>query len=219
MKTSINSEQFINANHAFESLYKTIMLWGEDFAGTKALFNVSFSLLNPVAKVITIPERKFKEDYALYEYAWYKSGNRDASEISEKAKIWKNMMIPGTTEVNSNYGYFFNKNNQLNRVVQELKNNPDTRRAVVVHYDLNELDRYKYDTPCNVVLNFYIKDHKLHLTIFARSIDLWYGFGNDQYCFAKLMEEVSEITGYSVGKMNWFITNLHLYEKQWNKIK
>jgi thymidylate synthase len=128
-------------------------------------------------------------------------------------------MVPGTTEVNSNYGYFWNYNNQLVKVIDELKRNKETRRAIVVHYILHEIDRYKYDTPCNDVLNFYIKDDKLHMTVFARSIDLVFGFCNDQYTFAKLMEHVSRKTKYPVGQMHWFITNLHVYPRHYEMFK
>lgn len=214
----MNSNTFKNATEAFEKLYGYVDDSGEPFAGTKAVFNTSFTLDNSLDRVITTPERKFKVSYADYEWDWYKSGNRDAKDISELAKIWKNMMIPGTTEVVSNYGYFWKYNDQLERVINELKSNPESRRAVVVHYDLNELDNYKYDTPCNVVLNFFIKSNQLNLTVFARSIDLWMGFCNDQYQFSKLMEEVSEKLNTGVGKMHWYITNLHLYERHWNKI-
>ena len=65
-------------------------------------------------------------------------------------------------------------------------------------------------------MNFYVRNNKLELTVFARSIDLVYGFGNDQYTFAKLMEYVSEQTGYEVGQMNWFVTNLHIYPRHYN---
>ena len=147
------------------------------------------------------------------------NGNRDAKEIGERAKIWNQMMVPGTTEVNSNYGYFWKYNDQLNRVINDLKLNKETRRAIIVHYILHELDRYKYDTPCNDVLNFYIKDDKLHMTVFARSIDLVFGFCNDQYTFAKLMEFVSQRTGYPVGQMHWFITNLHVYPRHYEMFK
>jgi thymidylate synthase len=173
--------------------------------------------MDPSDKVITTPERKFNADYANFEFDWYLKGDRDATEIAERAKIWKQMMVPGTSNVVSNYGYFWNYNDQLNRTIKEIKNNKETRRAIIVHYNLDELDLYKYDTPCNVALNFYIKDDKLHLTVFARSIDLWYGFGNDQYCFAKLMEKVSNETNYKIGQMHWHITNIHLYERHWNK--
>ena len=202
-----------NPTDAFELLYQDIMQDGVDFAGTKAKFNQSFTIEDPLEKVIKTPQRKFNQDYAEYEWNWYREGNRDAKEIAERAKIWKQMMIPGTTDVNSNYGYFWNYNQQLNKVINDLKLNKETRRAIVVHYLVQEMDQYKYDTPCNDVLNFYIKDNQLHLTVFARSIDLVFGFCNDQYTFAKLMEYVSKKINYPVGKMHWFITNLHIYPR------
>ena len=208
-----------NATDAFELLFSDINTNGESFAGTKAKFNVSFTLQDVSNKTVTTPQRKFNEDYAEYEWNWYLKGDRDASEIAERAKIWKKMMVEGTTEVNSNYGYFWNKNYQLSRVVQELRTNKETRRAIVVHYDINELDRYKYDTPCNDVLNFYIKDDKLHLTVFARSIDLVFGFCNDQYTFAKLMEMVAFQLDIAVGEMTWMITNLHIYPRHYDMLK
>lgn len=208
-----------NATEAFELLFSDINANGESFAGTKAKFNVSFTLQDVSNKTVTTPQRKFNEDYAEYEWNWYLKGDRDASEIAERAKIWKQMMVDGTTEVNSNYGYFWNKNYQLSRVIQELKTNKETRRAIVVHYDINELDRYKHDTPCNDVLNFYIKDDKLHLTVFARSIDLVYGFCNDQYTFAKLMEMVAFQLDIPVGEMTWMVTNLHIYPRHYDMLK
>jgi thymidylate synthase len=217
MNHSIFGEQFQNANEAFESLYKTIMHTGEDYASTKAIFNVNFSLLNPQDKIITNPARKFSEDYAKFEYDWYTSGDRDATAIAERAKIWKQMMVPGTTAVVSNYGHFWKYNDQLIRVVNELKKNKESRRAVLVHYDLGELDVYKYDTPCNLALNFYIKDDKLNITILSRSIDLYFGFGNDQYCFARLLEDIALKLDCEIGGMHWHITNLHIYERHFNK--
>ena len=208
-----------NATDAFELLFSDINTNGESFAGTKAKFNVSFTLQDVSNKIVTTPQRKFNEDYAEYEWNWYLKGDRDASEIGDRAKIWKQMMVEGTTEVNSNYGYFWNKNYQLSRVVQELRVNKETRRAIVVHYDINELDRYKYDTPCNDVLNFYIKDDKLHLTVFARSIDLVFGFCNDQYTFAKLMEMVAFQLDIPVGEMHWMVTNLHIYPRHYDMLK
>ena len=208
-----------NATVAFELLFSDINANGESFAGTKAKFNVSFTLQDVSNKNVTTPQRKFNEDYAEYEWNWYLKGDRDASEIAERAKIWKQMMVPNTTEVNSNYGYFWKLNDQLQRAITELRFNPESRRAIVVHYDINELDRYKYDTPCNDVLNFYIKDGKLELTVFARSIDLVYGFCNDQYTFAKLMEMVAYQLEIPVGEMHWMVTNLHIYPRHYDMLK
>jgi len=211
--------RFSNATEAFEWLFHHIDIAGENFAGTKAVFNKSFTLLNPEDKIITTPERKFNLEYAEFEWEWYLKGDRDAKKIAERAKIWKQMMIPGTTEVNSNYGYFWKYNDQLKRVIDDLKSNPETRRAIVVHYIPHEIDRYKYDTPCNDVLNFYIRNNRLDLTIFARSIDLVFGFCNDQFTFAKLMEKVAYELKIPVGEMNWMITNLHVYPRHYNLLE
>jgi len=208
--------KYNNPTQAFESLFKEIKEKGEDYAGTKALFNVSFTVESPLDKVITTPQRKFKEEYAEYEWQWYLEGNRDAKEIADRAKIWKNMMIPGTTNVVSNYGYFWKYNDQYKRVIEELKRNKESRRAVLVHYGIFELDIYKYDTPCNIVLNFYVKGDLLHMTVFARSIDIVFGFSNDQYTFARLMEKASKDVGLPVGTMHWFITNCHLYPRHYD---
>lgn len=208
--------KYSNPTEAFESMFEEIISKGEDYAGTKALFNVSFTVENPIDKEIKTPQRKFKVDYAEYEWHWYLKGNRNAKEISERAKIWKNMMLPFTTEVNSNYGFFWNYNDQYSKMIEELKTKKDSRRAVLVHYGIFEIDRYKYDTPCNLVLNFYVKEDKVHLTVFARSIDLVFGFCNDQYTFARLMERVSSDIGKKIGTMHWFITNCHLYPRHYD---
>jgi thymidylate synthase len=129
-----------NATDAFELLFSDINANGESFAGTKAKFNVSFTLMDPSDKVIVTPERKFNADYANFEFDWYLKGDRDATEIADRAKIWKQMMVPGTSNVVSNYGYFWNYNDQLNRTIKEIKNNKETRRAIIVHYNLDELD-------------------------------------------------------------------------------
>ena len=56
-----------NATDAFELLFSDINANGESFAGTKAKFNVSFTLQDVGNKTVTTPQRKFNEDYAEYE--------------------------------------------------------------------------------------------------------------------------------------------------------
>jgi len=209
--------EFKNITEAFECLYREIIDEGFEYQNTKALFNKSFTVLDTTEKETLTKKRKFNKNYAELEWEWYIKGDRNVEELSKIASLWKNMIVPNTiNEVNSNYGYFWNKNNQLNKLISELNFNENSRRAILVHYDINELDRYKYDTPCNVVLNFYIKDGTINLTVFARSIDLVYGLCNDFYTFCNLLEIVSLLTFKKQGSMHWFITNLHVYEKHYN---
>ena len=59
---------FWSANEAFEYFYKTISKHGGDFADTKTLFNIGFTLLEPRARRITSKMRNWKEDYAEAEW-------------------------------------------------------------------------------------------------------------------------------------------------------
>ena len=95
---------FKNAQQAFEHYYNFIMDYGLDYNGTKAVFNLGFIIENPLDNHIKTTWRKWKADYAEYEWQWYLSGNPNADEIAKKAKIWS-LMQDENGNVNSNYGY------------------------------------------------------------------------------------------------------------------
>lgn len=206
---------FRSPTEAFEFYYKCIMNMGTMFDGTKALFNESFTIQSPALNRITTSWRKWSVSYADREWTWYMDGTRDVSEIKKHALIW-DKMHRGDNLVWSNYGYWWKHNNQLGKMIELLKDKPQTRRAFLVHFDVNRLEEYEYDTPCNLVLSFFLLNQRLYLHVFARSIDLWYGFCNDQFMFSKLMVIIASELQVGVGEMTFSITNLHLYEKQWN---
>lgn len=209
---------FLSANAAFTHMHKHIMQEGFEINGTKEIINVSISI-NSVDNVEFTPKRKFNKTYADYEYQWYRSGNRSISEISKQAKIW-NKVADVDGNVNSNYGYHWLQNDQLHKITEMLRHNYTTRRAVVLHYDYNKMDEYSKDTPCNIALNFYWDlGGKLNLTIFARSIDLVFGFCNDLYCFSRLLKDICESLLLIPGFIHYFITNLHVYERHYKLLE
>ena len=111
--------EFKNANEAFDFFYKKINLEGIEIANTKAIFNQGFYLLNPLENEINFNYRKWKKDYADFEWQWYLSQNRSVEEIKQKAKIWDSMHS-GDNIVNSNYGWQWNRNNQLEKIIDKL---------------------------------------------------------------------------------------------------
>ena len=66
---------FHNANDAFNYFYIKIKSDGVDFGDTKALFNIGFTMSNPLDNIITNEERNFNIDYAEAEWKWYLSGD------------------------------------------------------------------------------------------------------------------------------------------------
>ena len=206
---------FKNAQQAFEHYYNFIMDYGLDYNGTKAVFNLGFIIENPLDNHIKTTWRKWKADYAEYEWQWYLSGNPNADEIAKKAKIWS-LMQDENGNVNSNYGYQWQRGDQLNKVIELIRDDPFTRKASISLYDGKEIDKYKKDTICTHAINFQVVDDKLNMSVMMRSNDLVYGFCNDQYCFSLLQKLVSEETGYDVGTYFHFTNNMHIYERHYN---
>jgi len=204
--------KFHNAEKAFEYYYFLINHLGLEVGNTKMLHNVGFEISNPVDNDIKTPWRKFNKQYAEYEFNWYLSKNRSVENIKQKAKIW-DTMHNGDNIVNSNYGWQWSRNNQLDYVISELERDNNSRRAVLTIYDGKEHDQYKYDTPCTLSIVFCIQDNKLCMTVTMRSNDLVFGFCNDQYCFSKLQQMVALRLKKEVGWYYHFAQNLHIYEK------
>lgn len=203
--------RFKNAQKAFEHFYKKINQKGLTIDNTKCLFNIGFYLENPMDNKILTEHRKWKNSYAELEWDWYLSENRDVSQIKKHAKIW-DKMHNGDNLVNSNYGYQWNRNGQLDFVVNELTKNVNSRRAVLTIYDGKDHQMHFFDTPCTLNIVFNISNSKLNMSVLMRSNDLWFGFCNDQYCFSKLHELVALRLGIKIGWYYHFANNLHLYD-------
>ena len=205
---------FWSADKAYEYFYKTIKEHGCDFADTKALFNVGFTILEPKARIITSTKRDWKHKYAEAEWQWYLSGNRNISKLGEiygkTPEIWKRM-ANANGDVNSNYGWQWKRNNQIDYVIDLLKRQPDTRQAVITILDMKEHDTFTFDTPCTYAIQFTIVKNRLNMCVTMRSNDLWYGFCNDQYQFSKLQEMMSNELEIEIGTYYHFAHNLHLY--------
>lgn len=204
-------------SQAFEDLYDFIMNCPETNVGTRAAYNIGFYICNPLKRQITTEWRKFNEVYAKREWVWYQSADRSVEEIKRFAPVW-DRMHNGNNLVNSNYGYQWSRNEQLQRCIEQLKENKDTRQAWLTIFDGKEKEQYEFDTPCTLSIGFDIKPliGTLDMCVTMRSNDLIYGFCNDQYCFSKLQEYVAEQLGVPVGTYYHFAHDLHIYKKHFN---
>jgi thymidylate synthase len=210
----MTNKTFRNANEAYEYLHDKILQEGIDFGDTKALFNVGFYMTDPKDRKIVNKERNWKEDYAEAEWQWYLSGDPKVSTLGDiygkVPEIWKRM-ADGDGKVNSNYGYQWERNGQLDMILEMLKHNKDTRQACISIYDGKEISDYAFDTPCTYAVQFTIVNNRLDMCVTMRSNDLWYGFCNDQYQFSKLQELMAFRLDIETGTYYHFAHNMHLY--------
>ena len=206
--------KFKNADEAYNYFLDKILTDGINFGDTKALFNVGFYIENPLDNHIKNKFRNWKHEYAEAEWQWYLSGDRSIRKLGALygsiRPIWVKM-ANRKGHVNSNYGWQWQRNNQIDYVVKKLKKNHNTRHAAISIYDCKEHDEYKKDTPCTYAIQFTIIDNKLNMSVYMRSNDIWYGFCNDQYCFSMLQKLVAERLSMDIGWYYHHAHNMHIY--------
>ena len=217
MINTINNKVFRNANEAYEYVHDQILQNGVTFGDTKALFNVGFYITDPKDRKIINKERKWNEEYAEAEWKWYLSGDNSIKALGDIygkiPEIWKRM-ADGFGYVNSNYGWQWKRNSQIDMVCEMLKQNPDTRQACISIYDGKEISDYAFDTPCTYAIQFTIVNGRLDMCVTMRSNDLWYGFCNDQYQFSKLQDLMAFRLDIDTGVYYHFAHNMHLYNNK-----
>jgi thymidylate synthase len=203
-----------NANAAFEDLLDYVIQDGINFDNTKALFNCGFYIQNPLDNHITHKQRDWKLEYAKAEWQWYLSGDRNIKKLGELygkiPPIWEKM-ADSDGNVMSNYGWQWQRNNQIDYVVGKLREQPKTRHAAISIYDAKEFEQYRKDTPCTYAIQFTILNDKLNMSVYMRSNDIWYGFCNDQYQFSMLQKMIADRLSMDVGWYYHHAHNMHLY--------
>jgi thymidylate synthase len=126
--------KFKNANEAYDYFLDKILLDGVDFDNTKALFNVGFTMDKPEENLIFNKERRWNLKYAMAEWEWYLSGDPSIDKLGEIygkiPPIWEKM-ADSDRKVRSNYGWQWQRNNQIDLVTAKLRQNPNTRHAAI----------------------------------------------------------------------------------------
>ena len=217
MIKTIYNKVFETANEAYEFMHDHIIQDGINFGDTKALFNVGFYITNPLDNAITNKERKWNIEYAEAEWQWYLTGDRNITKLGKIygkiPPIWIKM-ADDDGNVLSNYGWQWQRKRQIDAVVRKLMIDKNTRQACISIYDGKEIYRYENDTPCTYAIQFTIVRGRLDMCVTMRSNDLWYGFCNDQYCFAQLQMMIAERLEIPVGVYYHFAHNMHLYNNK-----
>ena len=210
-------QKFRNSTEVFEYYLLKILQDGIAHGETQALFDVGFTIVNPLDNQIKSKFRKFSTKYAESEWKWYLSGDPSIEELRKihgsVPKIWERH-ADEEGKVRSNYGWQWLRKNQINKVLEKLEKDRDSRQCVISIYDGKEVDTYEYDTPCTTTIQFQIVQDKLNMSVHMRSNDLWYGFCNDQYMFSKLLEMCASRLSVAPGTYYHQATNLHLYNNQ-----
>lgn len=170
--------------------------------------------------------RKPNYEYIERELEWYKSRSLYVKDIpGETPAIWK-QVADKDGKINSNYGYLIwstENGNQYSHVLDELRHNPNSRRAVMIYnrpsmhtdYHANGMS----DFICTYANTFLIRDGKLISHYLMRSNDSVFGYTADVHWAMHVQKMLASDLGVEVGDLIWTASNLHVYERHFPHIE
>lgn len=203
----------------------------------RELIGASFTLENPRDRIIVSPVRNVNYGFAVGELAWYLRGDTDLETMLYYNKRMSQFSDDGKT-INSAYGNRMFKSrwqlpaltpggpeptvSQFMNVVEELRKDPDSRRAIMHINEPYDLLRAvlggSKDVPCTLSIQLLIRDRKLHMIVNMRSNDVVWGLPYDVFSFTCLQEaflytlQKQGVPVDDLGSYHHHAGSLHLYD-------
>ena len=105
---------------------------------------------------------------------------------------------------------------QISRVVEDLKTNPDSRRHIVSAWNVAEVDEMAL-TPCHSLFQFYVADGRLSCQLYQRSADIFLGVPFNIASYALLTQMIARVTQLELGEFIHTLGDAHLYSNHFEQ--
>ena len=185
--------------------------------GTLSLFGhqMRFDLSQGLPLVTT---KKIHLRSIIYELLWFLRGETNVKPLQEQGvRIW-NEWADAQGELGPIYGKQWRswegrdgtQVDQIQKVVEEIKNNPSSRRLIVSAWNVAELKQMAL-CPCHTLFQFYVAQGKLSCQLYQRSADIFLGVPFNIASYALLTSMVAQVCGLGVGEFVHTLGDAHLY--------
>ena len=154
----------------------------------------------------------------LHELLWFLKGDTNIKYLKDNGvSIWDEW-----ADENGNLGPVYGSQwrswpaadgrhiDQITQVVNQIKNNPDSRRMIVSAWNVGEIDKMKLP-PCHAFFQFYVADGKLSCQLYQRSADIFLGVPFNIASYAILTMMMAQVCGLKPGEFIHTLGDAHLY--------
>jgi thymidylate synthase len=162
----------------------------------------------------------------IYELLWFLRGDTNIKYLNEHGvSIWDEW-----ADNDGNLGRVYGAQwcdwqtpdgrsiNQIDQVIEQIKNNPDSRRLIVSSWNVGELDKMALP-PCHTLFQFFVLEGKLSCQLYQRSADLFLGVPFNIASYALLTLMVAQVCGLKPGEFVHTFGDLHLYSNHMEQAK
>ncbi len=198
-----------------------------DRTGTGALslfgYQMRFDLSEGFPALTT---KKLHLKSIIHELLWFLKGETNVKYLQENGvRIW-NEWADGNGELGPVYGYQWRRwptrdgrhIDQISRVVENLKSNPDSRRHIVSAWNVGDLEEMRLP-PCHLLFQFYVAGGKLSCQLYQRSCDVFLGVPFNIACYSLLTLMMARVTGYQPGTFVWTGGDVHIYTNHLEQVR
>lgn len=162
----------------------------------------------------------------IHELLWFLKGDTNIAYLKEhNIKIWD-----AWADEDGNLGPVYGKQwrswqtasgesvDQIQRAVDLIEENPDSRRIIVNAWNVGELQDMAL-TPCHCLFQFYVANGKLSCLLYQRSADTFLGVPFNIASYALLTMMMAQVTGLDVGEFVHAFGDVHLYKDHLEQAK
>ncbi|WP_430460848.1 thymidylate synthase [Thalassolituus sp. LLYu03] len=209
MKQYLDLMRHVRANGTFK----------EDRTGTGTYscfgYQMRFDLSEGFPLVTT---KKLHLRSIIHELLWFLSGDTNIRYLKENGvSIWDEW-ADDEGNLGPVYGYQWRSwptadgrhIDQISQVIDQIKNNPDSRRIIVSAWNVGEIENMALP-PCHAFFQFYVADGKLSCQLYQRSADIFLGVPFNIASYALLVHMVAQQCDLEVGDFVWTGGDVHLY--------
>jgi thymidylate synthase len=154
----------------------------------------------------------------IHELLWFLRGETNVRSLQENGvSIW-NEWADEQGELGRVYGAQWRdwrgpndeRIDQIDRVIEQIKTNPDSRRLIVTAWNPAEVDAMALP-PCHALFQFHVQDGALSCQLYQRSADLFLGVPFNIASYALLTKMVAQVCGLTSAEFIHTFGDLHLY--------
>lgn len=193
--------------------------------GTRSIFGYQMRFnLEDGFPLLTTKRLHFRS--IAHELLWFIKGDTNIKYLNDnKVSIWNEW-----ADENGNLGPIYGKQwrswsvkdnqpiDQLQNVIEDIRNNPDSRRLIVSAWNVGELQDMALP-PCHLLFQFYVANGKLSCQLYQRSADTFLGVPFNIASYAMLTMMIAKICNLKAGEFIHTIGDAHLYENHIEQAK
>jgi thymidylate synthase len=198
------------------TVFEEILNNGDEIKPTKGAAReincVLLELTNPLAR-LSRTETRGRPFSCLGELCWYLAKTNELGFISYYIPAYRR--FADGEEIFGGYGprlFDWDGLDQIGNVLDLLRNNPFSRKAVIQLFDAEDIVQEHKDVPCTCTLQLMIRRGHLLMFVNMRSNDAYLGLPHDVFCFTMLQEVMARTLNVEVGTYKHAVGSLHLYE-------